>query len=95
MLEIKRENEEKLAASLGELKKVHLTIKEKANEEGNLFAGIHKDAISAALMSQKNVDLAPEYIDLDKPIKKTGDYDIAVKVGDKSSSFKLTVEAVA
>jgi large subunit ribosomal protein L9 len=89
----RRVHEELLSKNLKELDGASITIAERANEKGSLFAGIHKAELAPHIQSQTRIQIAPEYIVLDKPIKETGEYVIQVKVGDKSAKFKLTVTA--
>lgn len=83
-----------LRKSLGDLKDVTIKLAVKTSPEGHLFAGIHQTEIAAALKKQKHLDLEPELIQLDKPIKQVGEYDIAVKVDDRIGHFKLVVETL-
>jgi ribosomal protein L9 len=70
-----------------------VTVKEKANEHGHLFASIHKEELSAKLKEQSGLDFPPEYFDLDKPIKEIGEHEIKVIVGGKKGIFKLVIES--
>ncbi len=56
-----------------------LTITEKANEKGHLFAGVHKEEIAKILKEQKHVEIPAELIDLEHPIKEIGEHKIQVK----------------
>lgn len=86
--------EELLQNSLSDLKGVTIKLAVKASPEGHLFAGIHQIEIAAALKKQTQLDLDPTLIQLDKPIKQVGEYDIPIKVGDKTGHFKLVIEAI-
>ncbi|MEY2664558.1 MAG: ribosomal protein large subunit ribosomal protein [Candidatus Parcubacteria bacterium] len=89
-------HEELLMKNLKEIDGVSIVISEKANEKGHLFAGIHKPELILKIQQQTRVQIAPDYIVLDKPIKETGEYTIQVKAGDqanKTAKFKLTVKA--
>ncbi len=85
--------EELLAKNIEELDGLTLTIKGKANDKGHLFAGLHREAISAELKEQSRLDVMPEAIELDQPIKEVGEHTISVKAGGKSAKFKVVVEA--
>jgi len=87
-------NHELLVKNLKDLAGVVIEMKEKVNEKGHLFAGIHKEDIVKALKAQSRVDVAKEYIDLEKPIKELGEHTINVKVGEHTASFKLNVASV-
>ena len=79
--------------NLKEIDGVLITIKEKANEKGHLFAQIHKPEIVKALKEQKKIDVIADFIDLEKPLKEVGSHEIVVKVQDKTAKFNLVIEA--
>ncbi|MDD4988940.1 MAG: 50S ribosomal protein L9 [Candidatus Pacebacteria bacterium] len=70
-----------------------IVMKEKANEKGHLFAQIHKEEIAKAVKAQSELDILPDFIVLEKPIKEVGEHKIEVKAGEKSAVFNLVVEA--
>ena len=76
--------------AIGALK---IVMKEKANEKGHLFAQIHKEEIVKAVKEQSELDILPDFIVLEKPIKEVGEHKIEVKAGEKSAVFALTVES--
>lgn len=80
-------------AELEKLSKVELKLKGKANAEGHLFAGIKAEDLSQAIKEQAGLSISAEYINIDKPIKTAGQYDIEAAVGGKKAKFKLLVEA--
>lgn len=88
----KKIQEDLLMKNLGDINGIVITLKEKANDEGHLFAGVHKDEIISEIKKETRLDMSPEYIELDKPIKKTGEFDINVSVNGKKAKFKLIVE---
>ncbi len=81
-----------LAKNIADLGEVKILIKEKANEKGHLFAGIHKDEIVVAIKKQTRLDISPDFIKLKEPIKEVGEYDIVIESGDKKNTFKLKIE---
>lgn len=89
----KKVHEDLLLKNLEDLTGVTVHMSESANEQGHLFAGIHKEEIIPALKAQTRLEIYPEYIVLDKPIKTTGEHEITVSVQDKKTTFKLIVEA--
>ena len=89
----KRVQEELLLKNLKELDGATVTMTEKANPKGSLFAGIHKAEIIPEIQKQTRLQISPEFIVLEKPIKEVGDHMIEVKVKDKSVKFKLSVKA--
>lgn len=70
-----------------------ITISETANEKGHLFKGIHQAELVAEIKKQTALDLAPEYIQLDKPLKEVGEHTIEVKVQEKTATFKVNIVA--
>jgi len=81
-----------LLKNLKDLDGVVITMLEKANEKGHLFAGIHKNEIIPEIQKQTRLQVDAEHIVLDKPIKELGDHNIDMKIGDKKASFILRVE---
>ena len=86
--------EELLLKTLADVSKTMVEIGVKANEKGHLFAGLHKDELSAALKTQANFDISPEYIELKKPIKEIGEHKVAIKIGDKFGELHLNIKAL-
>lgn len=84
---------ELLVKNLTELDGVTITMLEKANEKGHLFAGIHKAEIIPEIQKQTRIQIDAEHMVLDKPIKEVGMHVIEVKVENKSAKFNLYVKA--
>jgi large subunit ribosomal protein L9 len=84
--------EDLLVKNLEDLANTTITMQEKANEKGHLFAGIHKEELIPVIKEQTRLDIDTEHILLEKPIKKLGEHKVEVKVRDKTITFKLTVE---
>ncbi len=84
-------HEDLLLKNLKEIDGAVVTIAGKANEKGHLFAGLHKAEIVPKLQEQTRVQIHPDFIELDKPIKEVGEHMISVKVKDKVAKFKLVV----
>lgn len=89
----KRVHQELLLKNLAELAGVTISMIEKANEKGHLFAGVHKLEIIPAIQKQTRLQIDAEHIVLDKPIKEIGMHEIQVRVGDKSIKFNLDIKA--
>ena len=83
-----------LAKNLESLAHVSIELNKKANDKGHLFDSIHKDLIIEELANQAHINLLPEFIELAKPIKAVGEHEISVKIGDKTGSFKVVVNAL-
>jgi large subunit ribosomal protein L9 len=88
----KKIREDLLLKNFEDLDGVEITMQEKANDKGHLFAGIHKEEIIPAIKEQAHLDMDTEHIVLEHPIKELGEHSIEAKVGDKTVTFKLVVE---
>jgi large subunit ribosomal protein L9 len=86
-------HEDLLVKNLKDLDGITLTIKDKANDKGHLFAGLHREEIASELTKQTKLQIDPSFIALEHPIKEVGEHKIDVKVAGKSAQFKLVVEA--
>lgn len=83
-----------LMKNLEEIKGKAITIKGKANELGHLFSAIHKKEIIEEMKEQNHADIGEEFLVLEKPIKKVGEFEIPISIKGKKSSFKLIVEGI-
>jgi large subunit ribosomal protein L9 len=90
----KKIQEDLLFKNLKEIDGKVVTLTEKANEKGHLFAGIHKAELIPAIESQTRVQIHPDFILLDKPIKEVGEHPVTVSVKDKKAVFTLEVKAL-
>lgn len=90
--EMKLHNE-LLLKNLKELDGVTVTMTEKANDKGHLFAGVHKLEIIPAIQKQTRLQIDSENIILDKPIKEIGVHAIEVRAGNTSVKFNLDIKA--
>ena len=68
-----------------------VTIRRKASTEGNLFASLHTDAITAAVYDQLGACLPEELFHIDY-IKALGIYDIDLAWKEKKGKLTLLVE---
>jgi large subunit ribosomal protein L9 len=90
ILEKKRKAEEALKKALKELEGKSLKVKEPADEKNNLFSGVDQKKISGYLKEKLKLDIPPDLIQIEKPIKKAGVYAVPLKNG----SFELKIEPV-
>jgi large subunit ribosomal protein L9 len=90
----KKVQEELLLKNLESINGIEVTIEEKSNDQGHLFASIHKEKIVEELKKQVHIDVLPEFIELAKPIKEVGEREVVVKVQDKTATFKLVVKGL-
>ena len=92
LLAAKKSADAETEALVAKLSKVKLVLKEKANDEGILFASIKADDLVEHIKDQSGLEVSAEHIKLDKPVKGVGEYDIEIAGGEKKASFKLVVE---
>ena len=88
----KKLHEDLLIKNLEDLKGVTITLRGKANEQGHLFAGIHKEQLISAIKEATRLEVSAEHIILEKPIKELGEHEVKIIVQDKKASFKVVVE---
>ncbi|MBU0723089.1 50S ribosomal protein L9 [Patescibacteria group bacterium] len=84
--------ETELIEKLEKLKDTTITIKEKANDKGVLFAGIHQDSLVSHIKTNLNLDIDPSYITLIEPLKTIGEHTVEILVGKKKISLKIIIE---
>lgn len=75
------------------LKEVKVVLKKKGNEKGHLFEKIHPEEIAEALKEQAKIEIDPEFLAVEKPIKEIGEHTVSVQVGKNKGEFKVVVEA--
>ncbi len=83
-------NREKLAERIN---KKTFEFKVKADKKGTLYAGITKKDI-LTLLKKQNYTFQEKEIILEKTIKKTGGYNIKLKLGNKVAKIKIKIMAL-
>ena len=91
----KKAEEKAAAQALAEkISAVSVTIKTKAGEGGRIFGSITSKDISEALMEQHKLSVDKKKIQLDNPVKQTGELSVDVKLyPEVTSKLKITVVA--
>lgn len=89
----KKIHEELLLKTLATLDGASITFYGKANEKGHLFASIHREEVLAELKRALRIELHPDYLVLDKPLKELGEFQIPVVVGKNRAILKVNIEA--
>ncbi len=90
----KKIQHELLSKSLENLSAITVSIKEKANEKGHLFEGIHKERLAEEIEKISGIVLDPEFIDLPKPIKEIGDYIVPISAQGRKGKVKVVIEPI-
>ena len=85
--------EDLLAKNIKDLDGVTITVTGKANAKGHLFAGLHRENLTAELFSQTKLQVDPAFIQVEHPIKEVGEHSVTVTAGGKSAKFKLVIQA--
>ena len=88
----KQVQEDLLTQNLAQINGREFIIKGKTSAAGHLFRAIHKEDITKKMKEDYHIDISPDCIVLDKPIKTNGDHNITLQVKDKKATFKLIVE---
>lgn len=91
---LKKVHTEILMKNLEALSGATITLQGKANEKGHLFASIHKEEILAELKRSVRIDMHPDYVILDRPLKEVGVYEIPVVIEKNRTTFKVEVVAI-
>ncbi len=69
-----------------------LVIKSKGGDTGKLFGSITSKDIADALFEQENIKIDKKKIDLQNPIKQTGDTEVTIKLfPEVTAKLKVTV----
>ncbi len=84
--------EAEILKKLKDIKDAVITIEEKANDKGVLFAGIHNDELVSHIKKELDLEISPEHIVMKEPIKEVGEHTIEIIVQDKKTSLKVIVE---
>lgn len=89
----KKIHEDLLTKNIEGLDGATVTISEKVNEKGHLFAGIHKAELIAEIEKQTRLQVNLEHIILDKPIKEAGEHIVELKGAGKTAKLKVVIVA--
>jgi large subunit ribosomal protein L9 len=81
--------EEELMKELGTIAQKEFVLEAKANEQGHLFASVHKEEIAEI------VHIDPAYIHIPQPIKEVGTHTVTIQVKDIAKDITITVNAKA
>lgn len=91
----KKHQEESLLKVFKGIMDAKVAFTRKANEQGNLFAGVTAEEIAEALGSTLGVAVEPSLIEMDKPLKHVGDHELTVELRDKRAVFTVSITAEA
>lgn len=86
-------HEDLLLKNLHDLEGARVEMTESANDKGHLFAGIHAAEMIPFIKEQTRLEILPEHIVLEKPIKSVGEHVIPVTIQNTTVTFTLVVNA--
>jgi len=89
-----KQRQTQAAQSINQLAGTIINIEVKANEQGHLFEGIHAMEIATAIKQETKIDIDPNWIKLERPIKAVGDYDLTIAHGDIKGQIKFRVQTL-
>ena len=69
------------------------TIQVKADEKGTLYAGIDAKAVAQELNKQ-GFKLEPSEVKLKEAMKKIGEYEVGLELGEEKAKIKLNIEKI-
>jgi large subunit ribosomal protein L9 len=81
----------RITQTFAKLHDLHITIHAQTNEYGNLFSSIHKKDILNEIHKNGGAYITEEMLSVDEPIKKIGEYTVALKHKIYSAKVKLIV----
>lgn len=80
-----------LAKNLASIDGQTVTITQKANDKGHLFAGLHADLLHKLVTEQLKVTLPKESLDLKLSIKEIGEHKITFRAGNKQATVTVNI----
>lgn len=90
-----KKEQEKIKAVMSKLESLTITIKEKTNDKGHLFAGIDAKRVAEELAKHHINGFSAKDITLSAPIKETGEYEVKIKKDGQEVAIKLNIQAEA
>lgn len=83
----------RIAMLAHQLKSMHLTLKEKVNDQGKLYGAVGADEV-AALLQDKGITVNKRQIEFSKAVRSVGDYTVLIKLSSQvKPSLHLKVVA--
>lgn len=92
-VQMKEEFKENFEYALTKLPNGKLHISGKANEKGNLFAGITKSQIIDEFKKETGIELSNDHFELERSLKEVGEHTIEIKIDDKKYNLVVFVKA--
>lgn len=90
----KQKEEAETVRAVQSLEGADVHVRTRATEKGGLFKAITAQNIAQAILDQKNIRIPVACIQLDKPIKETGEHLLVIKKDKTASKMRFVVEAI-
>ena len=71
-----------------------VSVKARATEKGGLFKSLTTSDVVKAILDQPNIQIPETAVELEKPIKQTGEHTIMIKAAGAAASIVLSVQSV-
>lgn len=71
-----------------------VVVKAKTSSGGTLFAAVTDKQVAQKLKEQQGIDVLPDDINMDKPIKKVGKHSASISVSGSEKQVTLDVKAL-
>lgn len=84
-----------LEKNLAALKGLHIHLTVRANELGHLYEGVHVAEILKALKEQQRIDLRPDFIKLEHPLKAVGEHTVEIEATGHKGILKVIIEPIS
>lgn len=85
------ETEKKTAVAVQSLEGKTVTIRTRLNEQGNLFAALKAEDITAAIYDQFGISLPQEALNLSTPLREGGTHTLSLSGGGATGSLTLAI----
>ena len=83
---------DKAAELIGQLDEKTVTLEARANEQGHLFQGLDRSAVAEAIKQESKIEIEPDWLELERPLKALGDYDLKIVSGPIEGKIKITIK---
>ncbi len=80
------------AQNIRALDGAEIPLAARANDRGHLFASVGSEEIAAAIAAAHRVEISPELIALERPIKEVGEHALTVRRGEAVAHFVLAIK---
>jgi large subunit ribosomal protein L9 len=85
------QREKEWAAALKKLDGANVVVAARANEHGHLYRQLTNELVVQGIKEEYGVDVPPNALGLEHPIKTTGDFTLAVTLGSGTTNIRLSV----